>query len=56
MKFHDECDETFSTNNKIIWAVKMYKDAPTVFSGMSMGYLFLPFNSSKRKEQEVHAK
>lgn len=56
MKFHGKSDKIFSINNKIIWAAKRYKDTPTMFSGMSMRYLFLPFNSSKRKVPKVHAK
>lgn len=35
IKFHSKSDRILSTNNEI-WAVKIYKDGPTVFSTMSV--------------------
>jgi len=54
MQFHGISDKIFSSNNKIIWAVKIYKDAPTMFSSMFMRTIlyFCPSAVARGKYQK----
>lgn len=51
MQLHGKSDKIFSINNKIIWAIKIYKDAPIAFSSMFVKILINFYPSAVARER-----